>query len=460
MPEKLLTPLVPTALRKALLALTGLMLGSAACAESLLDLYQAARGYDAAYLAARNAAEAVQHKVDSQTGALRYPSVALTGYARRWHLDSSLDTGVPGVSYDSSATNKQLALGARYALFNRTNDANIGQLEQSLIVADADLQSAELDLIVRVTQAYFDVLSAKDVLATAQANMKALSEQLALAKRNFEVGNATITDTREAQARHDLANAQVIAATNDLKVKGLALDQLVGRNNVQPDPLHTPVTLPALTPADPEAWVTTATASPMVRKARVALDVARLETEKSKAGHLPTLDLTAQVARLAIDGPTTIQANNGVGTTSAIGVELNMPLFTGFSVQNKIKQSLSEESKAENDLANAQRSVALGVRQAYFGVQSGLAQVGAYEAAESSAKLALEATQTGYKVGVRINKDVLDAQTSLSNTQKDLYKARYDVLVAGVKLRQATGTLKPEDLQDLNRLLASPAGTP
>jgi len=320
MPDKLSTPPVPTPLRKALLALTGLMLGSAACAESLLDLYQAARGYDAAYLAARNAAEAVQHKVDSQTGALRYPSVALTGYARRWHLDSSLDTGVPGVSYDSSATNKQLALGARYALFNRTNDANIGQLEQSLIVADADLQSAELDLIVRVTQAYFDVLSAKDVLATAQANMKALSEQLALAKRNFEVGNATITDTREAQARHDLANAQVIAATNDLKVKGLALDQLVGRNNVQPDPLHTPVTLPALTPADPEAWVTTATASPMVRKARVALDVARLETEKSKAGHLPTLDLTAQVARLAIDGPTTDRKSTRLHSSHALPI--------------------------------------------------------------------------------------------------------------------------------------------
>ncbi|WP_374317176.1 TolC family outer membrane protein [Aquabacterium sp.] len=460
MPDKLSTPAVPSPLRKVLLVMTGMVLGSAAQAESLQALYQAARGYDAAYLAAVNAAEAVQHKVDSQTGALRYPSVALTGYARRWHLDSSLDTGVPGVSYDTSATNKQLALGARYALFNRTNDANISQLEQSLIVADADLQSAEQDLIVRVTQAYFDVLSAQDVLTTAKANMKALSEQLALAKRNFEVGNATITDTREAQARYDLANAQVIAASNDLKVKGLALDQLVGRNQVQPDPLHTPVSLPALTPADPEAWVNTAAASPAVRKAKVALDVARLETSKSKAGHLPTVDLTAQVARLAIDGPVSVQANNGVGTTSAIGVELNMPLFSGFSVQNKIKQSLSEESKAENDLANAQRSVALGVRQAYFGVQSGLAQVNAYEAAESSAKLALEATQTGYKVGVRINKDVLDAQTSLSNTQKDLYKARYDVLVAGVKLRQATGTLKPEDLQDLNRLLASPAEAP
>lgn len=131
-----------------------------------------------------------------------------------------------------------------------------------------------------------------------------------------------------------------------------------------------------------------------------------------------------------------------------------MPLFAGFATTNRIKETAALITKSERDLDNARRSVALATRQAYFGVQSGHAQVKALEAAESSARLALEATQLGYRVGVRVNKDVLDAQTALSSTQKDLYKARYDVIVGTMKLRQASGSLKAEDLDTLNKLLS------
>jgi len=285
-----------------------------------------------------------------------------------------------------------------------------------------------------------------------------LAEQLAAAKRSFEVGNATITDTREAQARHDLASAQEIAATNDLRVKHIALDQLVGRSNVQPNPLLTPVNLSQLSPGQVDDWVKQSEQAPIVRKATVGLEVAKLETSKARDGPLPTLDLTAAIGRTATSGfRAESQAAMGVGTNKAVGLELNVPLFAGFAIQNRVKETLVLEQKAESDLNNAKRSIALGTRQAFFGVQSGLAQVQAYEAAESSAKLALEATQLGYRVGVRINKDVLDAQTQLAATQKDLYKARYDVIMATVKLRQASGTLKPEDLGDLNKLLAPAA---
>ena len=150
-------------------------------------------------------------------------------------------------------------------------------------------------------------------------------------------------------------------------------------------------------------------------------------------------------------------ADGNADFAKAVGLELNVPLFAGFAVQNRVKETLVLENKAESDLDNAKRSVALGTRQAFAGVQSGLAQVKAYEAAEASAKLALEATQLGYRVGVRINKDVLDAQTQVAATQRDLYKARYDVILATVKLRQASGTLKAEDLGNLNKLLATPA---
>jgi len=310
-------------------------------------------------------------------------------------------------------------------------------------------------LAARLAQAYFDVLGAQDVLTTTQANKKALAEQLASAKRNFEVGNSTITDTREAQARHDLAGAQEIAATNDLRVKRIALDQLVGRPDVKPSPLRTPVNLDALTPGQMDDWVAQTTTAPTVRKAEMALNVAKLEIDKARAGHLPTVDAVANVLRSSTDTSSySAKASAAPGTLASIGVELNMALYAGNAIQNRIREVLSLQEKAERDVDNARRTVSLGTRQAFSGVQSGLAQVKAYEAAEASAKLALEATQLGYRVGVRINKDVLDAQTALSNTQKDLYKARYDVIVGSVKLRQASGTLKADDLNELNKLLA------
>lgn len=428
-------------------------------AESLVDLYQAAKGYDAAYLSAKAQADSVQYQVE-QAYALLRPSLGLKGSVSRSHFDGS-ETLPPALamayggntSTNSNSTSKTAGLAAKMPLLNRADAAKVDQAEQSLEAAKADLTIAENDLAARLTQAYFDVLAAQDVLTTTQANKKALAEQLASAKRNFEVGNATITDTREAQARFDLASAQEIAATNDLQVKRIALDQLVGRKDVAPSPLLTPANLDALAPGQMDDWVAQTTASPVVRKAEVGLKVAKLEIDKAKAGNWPTLDATASLSKAKIDS-SSVQASTTSGTTASIGVELNMPLYAGGAIQNRVKEVLVLSDKAERDVDNAKRSVALATRQAFSGVQSGLAQVKAYEAAEASAKLALEATQLGYRVGVRINKDVLDAQTALSSTQKDLFKARYDVIVGSIKLKQAAGTLKPDDLVELNKLVA------
>ncbi|MDO9003709.1 MAG: TolC family outer membrane protein [Aquabacterium sp.] len=425
-------------------------------AQSLVELFQAAKSYDAAYLSAKSEADSAQYKA-AQADALRLPSVGLRGTIDRTHLESSAP-GAAGEAASGYGTKKTLGLSAKQPLFNRGNDADVSKGQQALVAAQASLKSAEDDLVVRLTQAYFDVLAAQDILATTQTNKKALAEQLAAAKRNFEVGNATITDTREAQARFDLAGAQEIAATNDLRVKGLSLDQLVGQIDVKPRPLMTPVNLPVLMPASVDEWTSQTAQSPTIRKAEVALALAKLDTAKARAGHMPTLDATASIVNTDIDsnapGASAAQVAGSAGTTSAIGLELNVPLFAGFAVQNRIKETLVGEEKAEHDLDNAKRTINLSTRQAFLVVQSGMVQVKAYEAAESSAKLALEATQLGYRVGVRINKDVLDAQNLVANTQKDLYKARYDVLVASMKLRQASGTLKPEDLDMFNKLLA------
>jgi outer membrane protein len=270
------------------------------------------------------------------------------------------------------------------------------------------------------------------------------------------VGTATITDTREAQARFDLGTAQEIAATNDLRSKRIALDTLVGRTGVVPKPLLTPVRLPPVAPANAEDWVTEADQRhPTIRRARVAMDVAQLETAKSKAGKLPTVDALASVSSGEQRGSLpALNRTTGNTLNASVGVQMNMPLYTGGATDNRIKESVALEEKARNDLEAARRGVGQGTRVAYFGLQSGLSQVQALEAAESSSKLALEATQLGYKVGVRVNLDVLNAQTQLFSTQRDLAKARYEVLLGSLRLRQASGQLGATDLQMVNTLLA------
>jgi outer membrane protein len=448
-------PLV-SATMVALLSMTG---WTTARAESLVDLYQAAKSYDAAYLSAKAQADSVQYQVE-QTHALFRPSLSFQTSVTRSHFESSADISPQLQAFygqnaaSSNTTSRKAALAARQSIYNRADSVKIDQAEQSLVASQADLKLAEDDLAARLTQAYFDVLAAQDVLNTTQANKKALAEQLASAKRNFEVGNATITDTREAQARHDLASAQEIAATNDLRVKHIALDQLVGRPDVIPSPLLTPVNLDALAPGQMDDWVAQTSTAPSVRKAEVGLTVASMEVDKARAGHYPTVDAVANLARTDLDGASAqAKLTGGAGTTASVAIELSMPLYAGGAVQNQVREKLALREKAERDVDNARRTVALGTRQAFSGVQSGLAQVKAYEAAEVSAKLALEATQLGYRVGVRINKDVLDAQTQVANTQKDLYKARYDVIVGSIKLKQASGALKADDLVELNKLV-------
>ena len=303
------------------------------------------------------------------------------------------------------------------------------------------------------------MLAAQDTLATARASLAAISEQVASAKRNFEVGTATITDTREAQARYDLATAQQIQAENDLQTKRIQLDQTVGRANIVPRPLAVPVMVPALAPSNVDEWVTRAdTEHPAVRRARLGLELARLDTAGAKAGHLPTVTLDGSYGRgrLKVEGQVAPGLPYGYSTpnnTSSIGVTINVPLFAGFQVQNRIKETLVLEDKTQNDLESARRAVAQATRQLFYGVGSGAAQVGALEAAESSSKLALEATQLGFKVGVRVNIDVLNAQAQLFTTQQQLAKARYDLIMASLRLRQASGRLTPDDVAAINGLL-------
>lgn len=437
-------------LRQRLAPLTALIAGSLfvpAQAQSLLTLYESARGYDAAFQSARAQYDATIARADQALAGL-LPSVNLTaGYT-----ESQYRNYTPPVARD--IVNQTAAIAASQPLYRPGNVITWEQALKQKVQAQAQLETAAQDLIVRVSQAYFDVLGAADTLAFVRAQKTAVAEQLASAKRNFEVGTATITDTREAQARFDLVRAQEIAAENDLRVKRLALDTVVGKSNTEPVPLRSPLQVSQMEPVDLQSWIARSEdAAPSVQLARLGFEIARLEVDKARASARPTVDLNVQHSQTRTPSGTTVTAVGTRNHISSIGVNFSMPLFAGYAIENRIKETLSLQTKAEADLEATRRNIAQGVRSAYFGVVSGIGQVKALEAAESSSQLALDANKLGYQVGVRINIDVLNAQSQLFQTKRDLAVARYNVLLGGLKLRQTAGTLSPDDLKEISATL-------
>ena len=437
----------PLSLLPLLVAL-GAGFAGAAQAQSLVDLFNAAKSYDATYQSAKSQAVATLAKGEqARAGVL--PTVGLGAGVNQTNQDSSLSS-LNGRSLGSQSS----TLSASQPLYRPGNQASYEQGKKAADIAQLQLLAAEQDLIVRTSQAYFDVLASTDSLTFVRSQKAAVAEQLASAKRNFEVGTSTIVDTRDAQARYDLTVAQELAADNDLRVKSLALDQLVGKSGTAPKPLRAPVVLSEVQPTDVNQWVQQSEAlNPVIKQSEIALEVAKLETRKAESGNKPTLDLNGSYSMANNNGSSQL---SGTYTTNvaSVGLAFNLPLFAGYSIQNRVKETLALEDKARSDLDAAKRTVAQGTRTAFFGLQSGLSQVKAYEAAEASTQSALDANKLGYQVGVKINIDVLNAQSQLFDTKAKLAKARYDVLVGGLKLRQASGVLKDDDLQPINAQLA------
>ena len=428
-------------------------------AQSLSEVVQAARGYDATYLGARSNADAVHYRYE-QTRSVHLPTAGLQVQAGRSDATAptlgGTGTQVAVIDETQKTTSVGATVNAQQNLYNRANDLSIDQAQKNEEIAQSQLAQADQDLIVRVAQAYFNVLAAADALNSVQGNSKAIAEQLASAKRNFEVGNATITDTREAEARADLARSKQIAAENDLLVAKLTLDQLVGRNGVVPHPLVLPAVLPPVVPSQVSDWVALSESdSQLLKQARLGVDVAELQTSKARAGHLPTLVANANYGRSraheTIDGFGSFTGNS---RNSGVSVTLNVPIFSGFLIQNQVNEAAALERKARTDADGVHNSVVLSTRTAFVGAQTQAAQVKALEAAEASSKLALDATQLGYKVGVKVNLDVLNAQSQLYDTERDAAGARYQYLVSQLKLRQAAGNLTGNDLLPIDALLA------
>ena len=437
-------------MRPTLLAalLAGAFMSINAQAIDILQVYREALANDARYASARAAAEAGQEtSVQARAGLL--PTVGLSGNATRNDLETS--SAVSNV--DRTYNSRGYTLSLSQPLFRMANWETSQQGKLSVAISEAQFAQAQQNLIVRVSQAYFDVLTAQDALASVQAQKAAITEQLASAKRNFEVGTTTITDTHEAQARYDLAVAQEFAAQNELEIRQAALRQIIGKPTGELATLRPGVTLPPPQPQQAEAWVQTAEQQNFgVISQQLALESAEREIKKNRAGHYPTVDLVASRGH-NYQGFTTSSPSGSTSDQTAVGVQVSIPLFSGFAVNSRVRQALALEDQARSDLENVRRTAALGARQAFLGVNAGLAQVRALEAAEVSSRSALESNRLGYEVGVRINIDVLNAQQQLYSTRQSLAKARYDTIMNGLQLKAAAGTLNEEDVVQVNSLL-------
>jgi outer membrane protein len=429
------------------LAIAGLFAAHAPAADAqalleLMNAWQQAKVHDSQLKASEasiNAAKERSFQANASNG--------LTVGASASYLQTLADTNkTPNNFYGSPSIGAQLS----YPLYRPANLANIEAAKLGILAAQTQLDQQSLDLMVRVAQAYFDVLAAQDSLALLKAQKKAISEQLASAKRNFEVGTATITDQQEAQARFDLVAAQEISADNDLDVRKSALATLTGQTVSNLRGLDPKSELKTAAPNDENQWAMLASdSSYAVRLARVSAEIAKRDIERAAAAKKPTLDVVsnASLSRSSASLP-------GLVTRAAsAGLQFSVPIFNGGSLDSRQREAIAQLDKAENDVISAQRAAAQSSRAIYKKLSSGLATVKALQQAEKSSQLALDSNQLGYQVGVRINIDVLNAQQQLFSTQRDLARARYEVLLDTLRLKQATGSLVETDLQAISALL-------
>ena len=431
------------ALIAGLLASTGTL-----AAEDLLAVARAALANDAQFQSARAQREATSEKLPQARAGL-LPSLTLNG-TTQWN-DVEISKPVDrSTQYNSHNFGFQLT----QPLFRWANWVQFEQGKLQVAAADAQLAQARQDTLLRAAQAYFDLLYAQDVLTSIVAQKTAASEQLELARKSFEVGTVTITDVHEAQSRFDLATAQEIAARSDIEVKRHALAVITGRAPEALRGLRSEVAFTLPEPARMEEWVDRAqTESLTVLAQLVNQEIANREIERQRAGHYPTVDLVATYGQNKTVITFAGAPLNNESTTGTVGVQVSLPLFQGLGQESRVRESAHLLDRARAEVDFARRNAAQQARQAWLGVANGIAQTAALRAAQVSSQSSLDANKLGYEVGVRINIDVLNAQQQLYVTRRDLAKARYDTLLAQLRLKAAAGQLAEPEIEAVNALL-------
>ncbi|HTP62345.1 MAG TPA: TolC family outer membrane protein [Burkholderiales bacterium] len=423
-----------------------------AAAQDLAQVFRDGKTYDAAYASAKYALQAGLEKLP-QGRALLLPTLNLTAATTSNHLDLQPYGPNPVPAGARNFSNRNYQLTFAQPVFRAQNWAQFDQAEQQVRQAEATFGQAAQDLILRVAQNYFDTLAAQDLLALNKAQRIAIAEQLAQAKRNFEVGTATITDTHEAQARYDLASANVIVAENAVETQLRQLQQITGKRYENLRPLRATVKLTPPNPNNMQSWVDIAEKQGFpVQLQEATTEIANLQVKFARAGHYPTLDLVGTFGQTDQTG-TTISAFSSQANLGTVGLQLALPLYQGGAISSREREAAANFDKARQDLENVRRSQALQARQTYLLVINGISVVNALEQAEISSQSAYDSNKLGYEVGVRINIDVLNAQQQVFSTRRDLLVARYGTITNHLKLKAAAGSLREEDLEEVNRAL-------
>jgi outer membrane protein len=424
-------------------------------AADLLSVYKDALVADAAYQAARFENQATKERLpQAKAGLGAQVSASVNLSETRTYLRD------PGTNLLGQNNPKDIGTGSRsygvnlsQPLYRAQTTIGVSQAELTVKSADARLADARQDLAVRVAQAYFDVLLARDNVALSEAQKKAFAEQLAQAQRSFEVGTATIVDTLEAQARFDQTVAREILDKNDLEVRSRALEQLTGKPVGAIDPLREPLKLEGPQPNKLDDWVNASSERNFsVAQSRLGLDIARLEIDRTKAAYRPTVDATASV-----NGGRSPRENFGpLGPSSynaSVGLQVSVPLWTSGLNESREREAVANRDRSDQDLERVRRQANQSVRQFFLSVNSGIAQVRALEQALASTQKQLESTVLGRDVGVRTGVDVLNAQQSVFQTRRDLQSARYSYLMNTLRLKAATGDLADGDIEKINLAL-------
>jgi len=424
---------------------------------SLNEVYQKARLQDPQFKAAQKALAAGLEKIPQARAAL-LPSANLNANKGRQVGDASFSEAAY-IQRDVQTTTWTAQITQPLFRWNHWvgwRQAN-AQVRQSLM----QFAQAEQDLLLRCAQAYSDAVLSLQSQQLAKSQVHAIGEQLALAERTYAVGTSTITDVQEARAKMALAQAQKVAADNEVEIKGAELEQLLGESVVLPTGdlsslVQEASSMPAHEVAQLNHWISAVQKNLQIQLHEAALEVARQETAKNQAGHMPTLDLMLGRSGSYNSGPLSSPADLSVNTVSnSVSVQLTVPLYSGGATQSHIRESIALEEKALEEFTLAQRNATTQVRQAYAGVINGRAQVAALQTAVLAGRNAVESNKIGLKIGTRITPDVLAAEQQLFASLRDLYKARIDTAMQSLKLKAAVGQLQPEDLQVADAVLAS-----
>lgn len=423
-------------------------------AGSLTQLYELAKSNDLTLQSSLHRRSAGVEADDRALAAL-LPQLAAEADVRKNHFKvNSVNSGSTFTQIDERYDSTTYGLSLSQTLFDWRAFKNLSAANRREAQAEAVYAAAEQDLILRLTGAYFEVLSAEDKLRADRDAQAAFKQRLQQAEESFKAGVAPVTDVKNAQASYDSSTATVIFGTTSLNNARRALGVIVGQPIGAVDRLRDEIALVAPNPATAESWAqAAATSSPAVIAARLAAEAAEQTASAAHGNYLPTLSAVGVLS--SEDSESEFGSD---ATTDYIGLNLNWPLFQGGGALATVRQAKAAEREAQARYQLQLRTTDQAVRDAYEGVVSGIASVRASASAVMSQQNSVVATEVGFKVGIRTVIDVLTARQSLANAQKNLADARYGYLVSLLSLKGNVGQLSDQDIADMDRLLTPSGG--